>query len=187
MKNKSLFFVLLLSLSFAFRGMAQDEGYTPPPRPVHNDVPKPDILERLYFGGNIGLQIGQGGYFAGIAPLAGYRITEKFSAGISLSYFRYDIATPYGQYQNNIYGGSVFARYFVLPNVFIHVEPKVLNGYWADGERSNLYPVLAGVGYRGKMAGRMSFYAMVLYDLNYSVLSPEASPISYTFGVGLGF
>jgi len=96
--------------------------------------------------------------------------------------------------KNDIYGGGVFARYFIRENIFAHVEAKVLNGYWLQGGnvleegRTNLYPFLIGGGYRGRIGNRSSFFAMLLYDLNYDPLrSPEGSPISYTVGFGLGF
>ncbi len=172
-----------------------DSNYVAPPRPVHQDKPKPNILDKLYYGGNLGFNFSQYGYFAGISPLIGYKVTDKFSAGITLVYNYYDYKVPgYGEFTNSIYGGGVFANYFILQNVFARVEAKVLNGDWLQGGntleegRSNLFPLLVGGGYRGRINERASFYALIMYDLNYDPLrSPENSPISYTFGVGLGF
>jgi hypothetical protein len=169
---------------------AQDDGgFVPKPRPEHHDVPKPDILDKIYYGGNLGMNFGKGYAFLEASPLIGYRITDKFSAGLTGTYMYYNFTTVYGEnISDNIYGAGVFARYFVLQNVFAHVETKFLNGMWADGERSTIYPVLAGAGYRSKMGSRGSVFIMVLYDLNYDpARSLFPSPFLYTFGFGLGF
>jgi hypothetical protein len=158
------------------------------PRPVHPPEPKSDFLSRLYYGGGLNFNFSKYGYFADISPLIGYHITQKLSAGILATYQHYDFNLGYGHLQYNIYGGGVFGRYFILENIFAHAEVKALNGNWVgDQTRFNIYPVLVGGGYRGKLGERSSFYALVLYDINYSIYSPQGSPLSYTIGFGVGF
>jgi hypothetical protein len=183
-------FLVMLLMGLRLTSSAQDDGYVPKPRPVHHDQPKTDLMDKLYFGGNIGLQFGQGGYYGEISPMVGYKVTDKFSVGPTLTYIHYDFVYPFpiGEISNEIYGAGAFARYFVLPNVFLHAEAKFINGYWQDGERSNLYPVLIGGGYRSKFGSKASAFVMLLYDVNYDpLLSPYPSPLVYTFGFGYGF
>ncbi|MCU0370331.1 MAG: hypothetical protein MUC31_02860, partial [Bacteroidales bacterium] len=81
-----------------------------------------DILSRMDFGGIIGAQFGDITYIE-VSPVASYRITESFHAGLGLTYqyykANYDGAPDY---TSSAYGGSIFARYFVWRDLFAHVE-----------------------------------------------------------------
>jgi hypothetical protein len=163
-----------------------------PPALVHKpntrpkEAPSP-FMDKVYYGGNIGLGFGNWGYLLNLNPLIGYRITERFSAGVTGTYLHYKFNTPYGSFENNIYGAGIFSRYFITENIFAHVETDVLNGEWTDRNRFNIYPVLVGGGYRSRIGSRASMLAMVLYDINYSIYSPSGSPISFVIGFGVGF
>jgi hypothetical protein len=190
MRKISLFFVLIGLLGFNLVANAQDDdGFVPKPRPVHHDAPKTDIMDKIYFGGNVGLNFGHGFSFFEADPIIGYHLTDKLSAGVTFTYMYYNFIDVYGEnFTDNIYGAGVFARYFVTQNVFAHVETKFLNGTWADGDRSTIYPFLVGGGYRSKMGSRSSVFAMILYDLNYDpARSLFPSPFLYTIGFGVGF
>jgi hypothetical protein len=195
-----LLFVFIASL-FPLAGLAQQDTlrhdapkvdslssgeYRPKPHPRPRE-PEFNILDKLYYGGNLGFNFSNIGYFANVSPLVGYHITPKFSAGVTVTYMYYEFHTPYGTLKNSIYGGGIFARYFIFENIFAHAEIQALNGEWVDGNRFNLYPFLVGGGYRGRITERASFFTMILYDLNYSIYSPSSSPISITFGFGVGF
>ena len=87
--------------------------------------------ERLIFGGNIGLQFGSYTYID-ISPLIGYRITPKLIGGVGFTYryVNYDAFIPsYGNYtiEDNQYGYRFFGRYFIIPQIFAHVEYEGLN------------------------------------------------------------
>ncbi len=186
----ALFFICLLS-SPVFT-LAQDQPDAPPipVKPhVHPPVNKMDILDKIYYGGNFAFAASGGGYFLELSPTVGYRLSEKFSVGLMLTYMHYDFIIPqYGELNNSVYGGGIFARYFVLENLFAHAEVRVLNGQWDDGPRFNLYPVLVGGGYRARVGNRSSFFAMLLYDINYSPYNflNGGSPVYYTVGFGIG-
>ncbi|MFI5151545.1 MAG: hypothetical protein ACHQRM_17595 [Bacteroidia bacterium] len=188
--KKGLILMISMLLGICFLSKAQDEAYVPKPRPVHHDHPKKDILDKLYFGGNIGLDFPYNGFYVETSPFIGYKVSDKFSAGVSITYIHYDFKFPfpYGEVRNEIYGGGVFGRYLIMENIFLQAETKFINGYWQDGERSSIYPVLVGVGYRSRIGSRGSTFISALYDLNYDALhSPYPYPWIFNFGFGYGF
>ena len=189
--------ILQYALSFILSAvsiscLAQDVADAPPipvKTHVHPPIDKMDILDKIYYGGNFAFSGSGGGYFLELSPTIGYHVTPKFSAGVMFTYMHYDFIIPqYGEINNNVYGGGIFARYFVLENLFAHAEVRVLNGQWDDGPRFNLYPVLIGGGYRARAGASASFFAMLLYDVNYSPYNflNNYSPFYYTVGVGIG-
>jgi|GEM_PF-6289984 len=105
---------LLLYLSVSAQGSDKDS---------QNNAEKPSksFKERIYFGGNVGLNIGTRTLIQA-NPLVGYRITDKYSAGVGVNYSYFNV-DPITQ---NTYGGSVFNRLIVLPNVFAQAEFELL-------------------------------------------------------------
>jgi hypothetical protein len=80
------------------------------------------ILSRMDFGGSLGAQFGDVTYIE-VSPIASYRVTEKFHAGLGLTYQYYKVNySGYPDYSSNAYGGSIFARYFVWRDLFAHAE-----------------------------------------------------------------
>jgi len=101
--RRLIFFVFSL-LVFSFSALhAQDTIKSPPKKPKHND-----ILSRMDFGGYLGLQFGSV-TIINIAPLASYRITEKFYAGLGLTYMYYKDNRYVPTFSLSSYGGSIFA------------------------------------------------------------------------------
>ena len=146
--------------------------------------------EKVYFGGNIGLQFGNQ-TLVNVNPIVGYRITEKLSAGISATYIYYHYTDPYYNvdFTSNIYGGSIFTRYFVMENIFTHVEGEILNlevlNYFLNKYvRENVFGFYVGGGLRQPMGERSSLNIMLLYNLNEDVNSPYQNPI---IRIGFGF
>ena len=115
---KSKFLILLTlglilsqSLAYAQRDINPDE--------------EPPLKDRLYFGGNLGLQFGTV-TLIDISPLAGVMITPKFSSGIGATYQYYDDNRFQGS-AGSSYGGRFFTRYNVLPNIFAYSEFESIN------------------------------------------------------------
>jgi hypothetical protein len=102
-KNKflvSLIFIWFVSRSIAFGQREID--------PEEN----PSFKDRMYFGGNLGLQFGTV-TLIDVSPLAGVMITPKFSSGIGATYQYYDDNRFQGS-AGSSYGGRFFTRYNVL-------------------------------------------------------------------------
>jgi hypothetical protein len=87
--------------------------------------------ERLFAGGNLGASFGTIQYIY-LAPVVGYRITPKFSAGVGVIYqYTRDIRPP--ELTTNNYGVNLFARHTIYGPLFAQIEYEYLNfEYVAD-------------------------------------------------------
>lgn len=149
-----------------------------------NSTSSKSFSDKLYYGGNIGFNILANILFIETSPIVGYKFTDKFSAGLGgkLMFIRYM------QYKENfsIYGGSVFSRYRVLEQVFLHAEFEVLNAYERRftnpnyGQRATANMFFAGIGYSNGGGGGLGLQAMLLYDFINHPNSPYQG--SYIFG-----
>ncbi|MCL7969798.1 MAG: hypothetical protein M8867_09275 [marine benthic group bacterium] len=149
------------------------------------------FTDRIYWGGGISLAFWN--YTAiRIEPLVGYRITPKFSAGAKLmyEYLRYERFG--GTVDSHSYGGSLFARYRFIPQLYGHLEYGGQNYERIDAsgiEERVGYPfLLVGGGFVQQTGRRTSLYFELLYD----VLQDEDSPYDnggpfITVGIAVGF
>lgn len=155
-----------------------------------NNMPKPTFASHLFFGGGLGLQFGSMTLIE-ISPLVGYKITPKFSIGLSPSYKYYSYNYyGYGKVNTNVFGGSIFSRYFIFENVFAHVEYESL-AYNTDVPgspvtRQQYNSFFVGGGYNQRIGGNSAMYILVLWNLNDTQYSPYTNPvIRVGFSVGL--
>ncbi len=147
--------------------------------------------DRIYWGGGISLAFWN--YTAiRIEPLIGYRITPAFSVGgkVMYEYLRYERFG--GTVDSHSYGGSLFARYRFIPQLYGHVEYGGQNYERIDasGEEERVsYPfLLVGGGFVQQTGRRTSLYFELLYD----VLQDDDSPYTdggpfITVGIAVGF
>jgi len=141
------------------------------------------IKQKMFVGGNVGFQAASGFTSFTVAPVLGYRISDDFAVGIGSSYlyFREKIISPTYTYNfsTHVFGGSVFARYFVFENIFAHAEYEVLNlkTYDSFNERRNIGNWLVGGGYMQQLGPHFASNLSVLYALNQSPYSPYGSPL----------
>ena len=146
---------------------------------------------RLYWGGGISLAFWNYTRIR-VEPLVGYRITPELSAGLKLAYeyLRYD---QFGRtVTSHNYGGSLFARYRFIPQLYAHAEYGRANYESVDAlgnESRQGYPfLLLGGGFVQRTGRRTSLFFELLYD----VLQDEASPYDtggpfLTIGITVGF
>lgn len=154
---------------------------------IRNDY---SFKSHLFFGGGLGLQFGTVTLIE-VSPLIGYKITPKFSIGLSPTYKYYSYNyTGYGKISTNVYGGSIFSRYFIFENIFAHVEFETL----AYNTREPYQPtymqqfnsLFVGGGYNQRIGGNSAMYILVLWNLNDTPDSPYINPvIRVGFSVGL--
>ncbi len=145
--------------------------------------------QRLIFGGNIGLQFGR--YtFVDISPLVGYKVTDQLIMGLGATYIYYSVDDfPY-KYSTNIFGGRAFSKYYLMENLFAHVEYEILNMEVLDDltyklVRTNIPSLFVGGGYRQMMGERSAFELLLLYNLMEERNSPYQNPIiraGFVFG-----
>ena len=179
-----------------------------------------DFWHRVTVGGNLGFQFGS---VTGIvlSPEIRIRLVDQLYVGIGFSYqylrykdYYYDwINKDYVDFTSNVYGGRIFARYYLsslfdnaLGNIFAHIEyeyltytrPYVLTdqshgsiedpyGYWYHPGKQimEFNSIFVGGGYSQPLGGRVSLDLMILFNLNDSYLSPYTNPI-FRLGFGIG-
>jgi hypothetical protein len=178
---------------------------------------KQDFWNRVSVGGNLGLQFGTVTAID-VSPEIMIRVVDQFHLGVGFSYdylqtkdyFWDDTNQKWLDFKANVYGGRVFARYYLrslfdnfLGNFFAHAEYEYLyytrpfvqdpNGTIIDPygytykqgkdimEISSLY---VGVGYEQPISQRVFIDLVVLYNLNETYQSPYSNPV---FRLGFGF
>lgn len=155
-----------------------------------------DFWERVYFGGNLGLQIGNVETSIVLSPMAGYMFTQKFSAGVGVTYQYYKAEYQTFKYSTNLYGGRLFGRYNINENIFAYAEYEslrtdvpqrydpvkqeiVYDKQWVPG-------VFVGGGLMQRIGPNAGIQFMALYNLAYDNLrSPYPSPFIIRVGFTL--
>jgi len=173
-----LFFFLLTNVAFSQVSFDDDE--------------KPSFKDRIYFGGNFGLQFGSITAID-VSPIVGYMITPKLSGGVGITYqyLKYKDRYNNASFSTNIYGGKVFGRYNLTQQFFAHSEYEVLSlEYFNVGEarrqRINVPGFFIGGGYFQPIGERAGISITALYNLLHDELrSPYRSPIVLRVGFNL--
>lgn len=170
---KNAFLTATLLCAFGLSIFAQSEE-KPPKK-------KRDFWSRVYIGGDISANFGTV-TLIGASPLIGYRITERWSAGIggTYLYFAQNI-DGFGRYSTSIYGGNVFSRYLITDQIFAQSEYHILNLEAYDFVsnslgRKNIPIWYVGGGYRQQIGGNSFIMIMVLLDLIDDINSPYSNP-----------
>lgn len=184
--NISFLTFLLLSSSFAVVS-AQKTREVPPP-----------LRERLFVGGNMGLQFGTITDIQ-VSPVVGLWVLPRLAVAIGPDYRfykdRYD--------RTNIYGAKGYLQFVVIKDInkflpvgtntgiFFHIEDEALSlesSFWKNppvfSERFYINTVLAGGGISQQMGRRSSLDIMVLWALNdsgYGVYNNPEIRISFVF------
>ena len=152
---------------------------------------QPPLYKRVYLGGYGSLTVGSYTRI-GVYPLIGYKITPKLSTGLKIGYEYVSDNRYTTHYTTNNYGGSIFARYRVIPRLYGHVEYEMINYelYNFDGTSNREWvPFLyVGGGYSQPIGRHIWMTAQILFD----VLQDERSPYRrwdpvFSVGVAAGF
>ena len=99
------------------------------PKEEKKSLQKMSFFERIYFGGNASLFLGNITLIS-VSPLIGYRLTERlsFGPGLIYSYYRNTNFSP--SYSYHLYGPRLFARYDIIYNIYGYAEYEYLtNGH----------------------------------------------------------
>ncbi len=147
------------------------------------------FMDRLYFGGNFGLQFGSFTHIEA-SPIVGYMINDKLSVGVGViyQYFRIRGNSQIGDYETNIYGGKLFGRYNISQQLFGYTEYENINRDFRPTLSSDLsriwVPALfIGGGYFQPIGNNAGFTVMALYNLlHYPGRSPYNSPFVFRLG-----
>jgi len=190
--------VALASL-LASPALAQTEPQQPPPPPTPAPAQAavkpapPAARDRWFFGGGIGASFGDVDYIE-LAPIVGYRIHPKVSAGLGV-FWRSRSDDRYSpSVDTTDYGGNLFLQALVARPVFLQAEFEYLDYEYLLGgggtARDSTSSVLVGGGIYQSLGGNVGFYASALYNLSYDendLTSPYDNPWVYRVGVSVGF
>ncbi len=185
-KTTALTLVLLLGISFGF---AQQNANADSLKTMKSQ--KKQNTQKVFYGGTVGFNFGNYTRFSA-EPLVGYRVSPKFSVGAK---FRYEYIND-GRYNSDVtyhnYGASLFARYRVIPQIYLHAEPAYMSYQYSvnnfESVRDWVPFLFVGGGYVQRMGKNVFAYAEVLFDLLQNDKSPYKNwePF-YSLGVSIGF
>lgn len=181
---------------------------------------KPSFEERIFIGGSLGFGIGNYSTLVDVSPIIGYAVTKEFIAGLGFTYKYYQYKDYYynfvdnyfDDYKSNMYGMSIWARYFltkteipIIENLFLHTEIEPLwftnqysynpNGDFRDpyltpmskrNETINVIGIFVGGGLRQPIGNRSYMYLEIVWDLNEELYSPYSNP-RIRIGFAAGF
>lgn len=188
------------------------------------ETSKPPFKERIFFGGALGFSLGSYSSLIDVSPIIGYAVASDLVVGIGLTYKYYRYKDYYAlvdgsgyivdlyDFKTNMYGGSIWARYFltkteipVIENLFLHAEVEPLlfvnnykldpagdfrdiynNRYVEANERITLTGIFLGGGLRQMIGGRSYLYLELLWNFNEELYSPYSNP-RIRIGVAAGF
>ncbi len=171
--HKLIFYIsFTLFCTGFFHAAAQDSSM------IRKHPPKKNFRDKIFFGGNLGIQFGTS-TFADISPLVGYKFTEKISAGVGVTYQYYHYQDQYFDFETNVYGGRVLARYNFTQTFFAHGEYEYLNMEAFDfpDTRVDVGSLMGGVGYIQRIGDNSGIVALVLYNFTETHYTPYQNPI----------
>lgn len=150
------------------------------------------LSDRIYFGGGGGFSAGSNLTNISLFPQVGYKITDRYSAGVGVIYQYVKIKQPINTSLSN-FGWSVFNRFNVTNQFFAYAEFERLSFEFLtlsdDKERSSFNSLFIGAGYSEQLSGRASLNFMALYNVLYDeseIPRPYNSPWVLRAGVGIG-
>lgn len=149
------------------------------------------LQDRIFFGGGGGFGTGRSAFgdrytSVSVNPLVGYKVTQKFSAGLGIQY-QY-IGYPDIRLDLHQYGFSPFAMYR-FSNLFAFGEYSVINApvLQDPSRRLVVRRMPLGIGYTMPLGGKAAVNAMALYDVIYDpgdryFTSPWVFRVFFSFG-----
>jgi hypothetical protein len=167
--------ISVLSLMFLMSAFAQEK-----------------LADRIYFGGGFGFSANSNQTNVSLSPQVGYKITERYSAGIGITY-QY-VALKQYDFSISNYGWSLFNRFNVTQQFFGYSEFEHLSFEYIilpseEMRRSSYNSLLIGAGYSEQLSRSASFSLMALYNVLYDAVDspqPYNSPWVFRAGIGLG-
>lgn len=148
------------------------------------------IMSKLWYGGNAGIGLGTGYFYVSLAPMVGYKITDKFSVGprVQMAYINrrvYRLNADRFRNQTFDFGLAAFARYKVFRAIFAHAEYGHLwyQNYVSSLDKNqwqNDDEALIGLGYL-QGSGKFGYEILGLYRLTRNGLNQNPFDIRVGF------
>lgn len=171
---------------------------------------KAPFKDRISVGGVLGFSFSSNTTLVDISPILAYRVTNEFYTGLGLTYKFYKYSDYYlnldngalEDYKTHMYGGSVFARYYlskleipVIRNLFLHAEVEPIfftneykmspdssyidgwgNLYVKDSYQTNFTSVFLGGGISQPVGNNSYVFLEVLWNFNEDFYTPYNNP-----------
>ena len=151
---------------------------------------KPPFKERVYLGGNFGLNFGSLTYVE-VSPLAGYMATNRFSFGPSITYRYFKDKRFIPSISTSIYGAGVFGRYNLTDWLYAYTEYESINvEYYNRAESAYIRDWVPGYFIGGgifqSIGGRAGLGVTLLFNLLHDdERSPYANNVIIRAGITL--
>jgi hypothetical protein len=194
MKKVLLLIILPISFLLAEGGIENSEKES---SSIYNPFKPPAAQSKVYYGGNVGFRFWNNYFYLGVYPLVGYKVTPKFSVGGKLGYAYISDSRYDPTFNTSNYGGSVFTRYRIIPQIYLHGEfmyfsYERVTSFNANNtyntERFWVPFLLLGGGVSQMVSPGVWVFAEVLFDVINDPNSPYKSGDPFvSFGVGVGF
>jgi len=182
--------------SYPYRnGGGGNPNNNPPQKKQQASSSQSPFMEKVYYGSNLAIQYyGGPGYgdvfYYELSPFAGYKFTDKASAGLQIIYNNSILSGGgYPTVSYNVFGAGVFGRYIIYRSIFVQVEYDVLSvpqDYLGNTvvKRSLSDEKLAGAGFKRNISNKWSYYIALLYDFNPTINSPYyGNNLIYRIGI----
>jgi hypothetical protein len=157
----------------------------------------PPLRERLFFGGNLGLQFGTITNIQ-VAPVVGLWVRPRIAVAAGPEYQYFKFKDPYGDgYESHSFGGKAYAEFVVIQNInkflpmgantgiFLHLEDELLSLHQSTvSEKVTVNTILGGAGLSQQIGRRSSVNLMFLWvldDSGYPLYSNPEIRISFSF------
>jgi hypothetical protein len=190
--KRVLLVCLLLAMGFSVYGGNGDQ------KTVLSDQAIQSFVDKLFFGGNLGLNFSNNFTLINISPNIGYMATEKLGIGVGVIYQYRNDGRFNPEIKTNDYGFNTFARYQIFRPVFAQIEYEYLNFEFVESvvnnevntSREGYNSFFLGGGLAQPIGRNASFFLSVLYNILYDdneVPRPYGSPLVIRAGVSAGF
>lgn len=178
--TKRFILLALICVFFARNGNAQNYGDV-----LGND--RPSWVDKIYVGGGLGgFGFSSDRTWVNVSGQVGYRITDKWNAGVGLTYQYFKWKIPPEQSFND-YGLSFYTQYVIYEPFFAMAQYEILFLDTFEG-RTNEDRMLIGGGISQPMGGRgfVNLYALynVLYNQEEDLRYDSPWVIGMNFGIG---
>ncbi|MCX6248306.1 MAG: hypothetical protein NTW10_11285 [Bacteroidetes bacterium] len=204
--NRKSIRLILLGLLLSQLSFAQES----------QDQKKQNFWNRVSVGGNLGVQFGTVSAI-NISPEVVFRAVDQLHIGLGFSYnyvqankyFFDTVSREYINYKENIWGGRIFARYYLrslfdnfLGDFFVHAEYEYLyytmpyrqdprgtifdpyNYPYSRGKSTwEINSLFLGGGYEQSLGSKAYMDILILYNFNETYYSPYSNPL---FRIGFG-
>jgi hypothetical protein len=158
----------------------------------------PPLRERIFFGGNFGLQLGTITDIQ-VSPVVGLWVLPRIAVAVGPDYRFYKFRSE----KTHIYGLKTYTQFVIVKDlssfvpigsntgIFLHLEDELLSlesAFWkinpVTNDRFYINTLLAGPGLSQQIGRRASMNIMVLWALNdsdYQIYGNPEIRVSFTF------